>query len=159
MSEKDPRGHLLRVQGQTSCCCFGLWSRLGSKHRFLKKLALCLQCFLGISTRNLTNQIWGVPGCSKFPPNFHSFGEFLRLQVRPYVHKILVVIEPLLIDEDYFARVEGPLGDFFARRVVFFSGDFYCGIHPIETTTMTGINIPQKKWWWLGDGLCLGLPH
>ena len=27
--------------------------------------------------------------------------------VRPYVHKILVVIEPLLIDEDYFARVEG----------------------------------------------------
>lgn len=28
-------------------------------------------------------------------------------QVRPYVHKILVVIEPLLIDEDYFARVEG----------------------------------------------------
>lgn len=28
-------------------------------------------------------------------------------RVRPYVHKILVVIEPLLIDEDYFARVEG----------------------------------------------------
>lgn len=28
-------------------------------------------------------------------------------QVRPYVHKILVVIEPLLIDEDYYARVEG----------------------------------------------------
>merc|ERR1719311_1420436 len=27
--------------------------------------------------------------------------------VRPHVHKILVVIEPLLIDEDYFARVEG----------------------------------------------------
>mmetsp|Transcript_36453 Transcript_36453/g.97006 ORF Transcript_36453/g.97006 Transcript_36453/m.97006 type:complete len:1269 (-) Transcript_36453:83-3889(-) len=27
--------------------------------------------------------------------------------VRPYVHKILVVIEPLLIDEDFFARVEG----------------------------------------------------
>ena len=27
--------------------------------------------------------------------------------VRPYVHKLLVVIEPLLIDEDYFARVEG----------------------------------------------------
>ena len=27
--------------------------------------------------------------------------------VRPYVHKILVVIEPLLIDEEYFARVEG----------------------------------------------------
>lgn len=27
--------------------------------------------------------------------------------VRPYVHKILAVIEPLLIDEDYFARVEG----------------------------------------------------
>jgi splicing factor 3B subunit 1 len=26
--------------------------------------------------------------------------------VRPYVHKILVVIEPLLIDEDYYARVE-----------------------------------------------------
>ncbi|KAF1744102.1 hypothetical protein MXB_235 [Myxobolus squamalis] len=27
--------------------------------------------------------------------------------VRPFVHKILVVIEPLLIDEDFFARVEG----------------------------------------------------
>merc|ERR1740123_1685482 len=27
--------------------------------------------------------------------------------VRPYVHKILVVIAPLLIDEDYYARVEG----------------------------------------------------
>lgn len=27
--------------------------------------------------------------------------------VRPYAHKILVVIEPLLIDEDYYARVEG----------------------------------------------------
>ncbi|KAL8096905.1 hypothetical protein AgCh_030113 [Apium graveolens] len=27
--------------------------------------------------------------------------------VRPNVHKILVVIEPLLIDEDYYARVEG----------------------------------------------------
>jgi splicing factor 3B subunit 1 len=27
--------------------------------------------------------------------------------VRPYVHKILVVIEPLLIDQDYYARVEG----------------------------------------------------
>ena len=26
---------------------------------------------------------------------------------RPYVHKILVVIEPLLIDEDYYARIEG----------------------------------------------------
>lgn len=26
--------------------------------------------------------------------------------VRPYVHKILVVIEPMLIDEDYYARVE-----------------------------------------------------
>ncbi|KAI9297273.1 splicing factor 3B subunit 1 [Neoconidiobolus thromboides FSU 785] len=27
--------------------------------------------------------------------------------VRPFVHQILVVIEPLLIDEDYYARVEG----------------------------------------------------
>lgn len=27
--------------------------------------------------------------------------------VRPHVHKILVVIEPLLIEEDYYARVEG----------------------------------------------------
>ena len=27
--------------------------------------------------------------------------------VRPYVHRILIVIEPLLIDEDYYARVEG----------------------------------------------------
>lgn len=27
--------------------------------------------------------------------------------VRPYVHKILIVIEPMLIEEDYYARVEG----------------------------------------------------
>jgi len=27
--------------------------------------------------------------------------------VRPFVHKILVVIEPLLIDEDFYARIEG----------------------------------------------------
>lgn len=27
--------------------------------------------------------------------------------VRPYVHRILVVIEPLLIDEDYYVRMEG----------------------------------------------------
>ena len=27
--------------------------------------------------------------------------------VRPYVHRILAVIQPLLIDEDYYARVEG----------------------------------------------------
>lgn len=27
--------------------------------------------------------------------------------VRPYVHKILMIIEPMLIDEDYYARVEG----------------------------------------------------
>lgn len=27
--------------------------------------------------------------------------------VRPYVHKILVVIEPLLIDQDFYARMEG----------------------------------------------------
>ena len=27
--------------------------------------------------------------------------------VRPYVHKILVVIEPLLIDENYYTHIEG----------------------------------------------------
>ena len=27
--------------------------------------------------------------------------------VRPFVHKILVVVEPMLIDADYYARVEG----------------------------------------------------
>ena len=27
--------------------------------------------------------------------------------VRPYAHKILVVVEPMLIDDDYYARVEG----------------------------------------------------
>ena len=27
--------------------------------------------------------------------------------VRPYVHKIIVTVGPMLIDEDYFARVEG----------------------------------------------------
>ncbi|KAF2836379.1 U2 snRNP component HSH155 [Patellaria atrata CBS 101060] len=31
----------------------------------------------------------------------------LSEDVRPYVHRILVVIEPLLIDQDYYARVEG----------------------------------------------------
>ncbi|EOA12305.1 hypothetical protein CARUB_v10007940mg [Capsella rubella] len=31
----------------------------------------------------------------------------LGVMVRPYVHKILVVIEPLLIDEDYYARKQG----------------------------------------------------
>ncbi|GAB7363838.1 hypothetical protein MBLNU230_g4403t1 [Neophaeotheca triangularis] len=31
----------------------------------------------------------------------------LGSMVRPYVHKILVVIEPLLIDQDYYARMEG----------------------------------------------------
>ena len=28
-------------------------------------------------------------------------------EIKPFVHKILVVIEPMLIDEDYFARAEG----------------------------------------------------
>ena len=28
-------------------------------------------------------------------------------EIRPFVHKILVVIEPMLIDEDYYARAEG----------------------------------------------------
>merc|ERR1712023_153941 len=27
--------------------------------------------------------------------------------IRPFAHKILVVIEPLLIDEDYYANIEG----------------------------------------------------
>jgi splicing factor 3B subunit 1 len=31
----------------------------------------------------------------------------LQELVRPYVHNILVVIEPLLIDDDYYARIEG----------------------------------------------------
>jgi splicing factor 3B subunit 1 len=31
----------------------------------------------------------------------------LQELVRPYVHNILVVIEPLLIDEDYYAKIEG----------------------------------------------------
>lgn len=31
----------------------------------------------------------------------------LNDMVRPFVHKILVVIQPLLIDEDYYARAEG----------------------------------------------------
>jgi len=35
--------------------------------------------------------------------------------VRPFVHKILVVIEPLLIDEDYYARVEGAAPGFICR--------------------------------------------
>jgi len=33
----------------------------------------------------------------------HRLGD----EIKPFVHKILVVIEPLLIDEDYFARMEG----------------------------------------------------
>ena len=38
--------------------------------------------------------------------------------VRPYVHKILVVIEPLLIDEDYYARVEGQGFFFYAGEAM-----------------------------------------
>ena len=37
----------------------------------------------------------------------HRIMQMLGVLVRPYTHKILVVIEPLLIDENYFARVEG----------------------------------------------------
>jgi splicing factor 3B subunit 1 len=33
----------------------------------------------------------------------HRFGD----EIKPFVHKILVVIEPMLIDEDHFARAEG----------------------------------------------------
>lgn len=36
-----------------------------------------------------------------------SLSWIILFKFRPYVHKILVVIEPLLIDEDYYARVEG----------------------------------------------------
>ena len=32
--------------------------------------------------------------------------------VRPFMHHILAVIEPLLIDEDYYGRVEG-------RKIIF----------------------------------------
>src|SRR4051794_4433483 len=35
--------------------------------------------------------------------------------VRPYAHKILVVIEPMLIDQDYYARVEGTVPLFYSR--------------------------------------------
>ena len=45
-----------------------------------------------------------ITGC---PILYTGVGEKLDDLVRPYVHKILVVIEPLLIDEDYYARVEG----------------------------------------------------
>merc|ERR1711959_144864 len=31
----------------------------------------------------------------------------LQESVRPYVHKVLIVVMPMLIDEDYYARVEG----------------------------------------------------
>ena len=46
------------------------------------------------------------------PPYTHTYNPYSILYkldelVRPYVHKVLVVIEPLLIDEDYYARVEG----------------------------------------------------
>jgi len=36
--------------------------------------------------------------------------------VRPFVHKILVVIEPLLIDKDYYARVEGNFSNIFPNK-------------------------------------------
>ena len=44
--------------------------------------------------------------------------------VRPYVHKILVVIEPLLIDEDYYARVEG-------REII--TGNLVISFYPTHT--------------------------
>eukprot|EP00746_Dinoflagellata_sp_MGD_P158438 gnl/MRDRNA2_/MRDRNA2_86468_c0_seq1.p1 gnl/MRDRNA2_/MRDRNA2_86468_c0~~gnl/MRDRNA2_/MRDRNA2_86468_c0_seq1.p1 ORF type:complete len:1062 (-),score=31.98 gnl/MRDRNA2_/MRDRNA2_86468_c0_seq1:117-3245(-) len=31
----------------------------------------------------------------------------LKIAIRPYVHKILIVVMPMLIDDDYYARVEG----------------------------------------------------
>jgi hypothetical protein len=45
----------------------------------------------------------------RFPPRQVIDRILFKLDelVRPYCHKILVVIEPLLIDEDYYARVEG----------------------------------------------------
>lgn len=52
----------------------------------------------------LTLVIHGHTGVTRFPlcRILYKLDEL----VRPYVHKILVVIEPLLIDEDYYARVE-----------------------------------------------------
>ena len=46
--------------------------------------------------------------------NFLLFIYILIIQTRLYIHKILFVIEPLLIDEDYYARVEdhSPRGSF-----------------------------------------------
>ncbi|KAH9828714.1 armadillo-type protein [Rhodofomes roseus] len=46
--------------------------------------------------------------------------------VRPYVHKILVVIEPLLIDKDYYARVEG-------REIISNLSKAACLAHMIST--------------------------
>lgn len=57
--------------------------------------------------------------------------------VRPFVHKILVVIEPLLIDEDYYARVEGREIIANLSKVRFFcSGISQC--HPRTTTYIVG---------------------
>jgi len=49
--------------------------------------------------------------------------------VRPYVHKILVVIEPLLIDEDYYARVEGLEIYFFGRFSDQKSSEYFLDYH------------------------------
>jgi len=49
--------------------------------------------------------------------------------VRPYVHKILVVIEPLLIDKDYYARVEGNIFPFFSSLMKILALMFYTMIY------------------------------
>ncbi|KAG5457158.1 MAG: splicing factor 3b, subunit 1, partial [Olpidium bornovanus] len=55
----------------------------------------------------LLNLYFLEPVCHKFVKVIDRILYKLDDLVRPYVHKILVVIEPLLIDEDYYARVEG----------------------------------------------------
>lgn len=60
--------------------------------------------------------------------------------VRPYVHKILVVIEPLLIDEDYYARVEVRAG---AVRA-----PCHAGIHPHAAGDACAL-------WWSAVELCI----
>ncbi len=97
----------------SSRACFHLhWKQLGPESVFgcISKLA-CVVGFLGCrcSTVFLAN-VQGTrsrSGVARLSQVIDRILFKLDELVRPFVHKILVVIEPLLIDEDYYARVEG----------------------------------------------------
>ena len=83
------------------------------RHLMVKVIDRCGACPLFPCLSNAAPQ---VTGGRPRPPTLPDPGPLVtacrilfKLQelVRPYVHKILIVVMPMLIDEDYYARVEG----------------------------------------------------